>query len=369
MPLALASAHRTLTPQIPTPKIGLVAGRRSKGTQRCRGWRVIAVVHLVWGPLGPAPLREFLRSYNACEAGTPHELVVVFNGVASRGEGIATRDQGEGTGTGDRSEGAGTRNALMAELQGTPHRLIAMEHPVLDLVAYERAARTLDHEYICMLNSHSRLRAVGWLALLEEALHRPNVGLVGATGSWASMRSYALRQLGLPSAYRRVWAARSRTFEEFQELHGERTGEPSPRSPLALLHTARALADMTIGFSQFPAPHIRTNAFMAERERLRQALSRRLRRKVDAHRLESGRRSITSQIERAGLRALVVDSSGRSYETPEWPDSKTFWQADQEGLLVADNQTDTYRHADGARRRLLAQYAWGERAAPSEPGL
>ncbi len=125
---------------------------------------------------------------------------------------------------------------------------------------------------------------------------------------------------------------------------------------------------MVIGFSQFPAPHIRTNAFMAERQLLRQALSRRLRRKVDAHRLESGRRSITAQIERAGLRALVVDSAGRAFESPEWPDSKTFWQANQDGLLVDDNQTDTYRRAGGARRRLLAQYAWGERAAPLEPG-
>ncbi len=172
---------------------------------------MIAVVHLVWGPLGPAPLREFLRSYNACEAGTPHELVIVLNGVTPQGEGVGTRD------------------ALMAELQGTPHRLIAVERPVLDLVAYERAARTLDHEYICMLNSHSRLRSAGWLALLERTLRRPHVGLVGATGSWASLRSYALRQLGLPSAYRRVWPDRGRTFREFQELHTERTGKPSPR--------------------------------------------------------------------------------------------------------------------------------------------
>jgi hypothetical protein len=310
---------------------------------------VIAVVHLVWGPLGPAPLREFLRSYNACEAGASHELVIVFNGVAPP------------------EEDPGTLGALMAELQGTAHRQIVLERPTLDLVAYEHAARTLDHEYICVLNSHSRLRSAGWLGLLERALRKPNVGLVGATGSWASLRSYALRQLGLPSPYRRVWPDRSRTFSQFQALHAERTGASATRGPIAFLHTTRALANMTIGFSQFPAPHLRTNAFMAERHLLCRALSQNLRRKVDAHRVESGHRSITAQIERSGLQALVVDRAGQTFESPEWPESKTFWQADQEGLLVADNQTDVYQCADGARRRLLAQYAWGERAAPSAP--
>ncbi len=311
---------------------------------------MIAVVHLVWGPLGPAPLREFLRTYNTYEAGAAHELVIVFNGVASS------------------SEDPGAHDALMAELQGTPHRLITLDHPVLDLVAYRHVAQALDHEYICVLNSHSQLRSAGWLELIEGAVRKPNVGLAGATGSWASLRSYALRQLGLPSPYRRVWPDRRRTFGEFQTLHVQRTDDSSARSPLAFLHTARALTDMTIGFSQFPAPHLRTNAFMAKRQLLSQALSQDLGRKVDAHRLESGRHSITAQIERAGLRVLVVDSTGQAFESPEWPDSKTFWQAGQEGLLVADNQTETYQSADAARRLLLAQYAWGERAAPSESG-
>jgi hypothetical protein len=309
---------------------------------------VISVVHLVWAPLGPEPLREFLRSYHAHEAGAPHQLVIVLNGVPS-------------------SEASSTREALIAELRQTPHRLIDLKRSVLDLVAYGQAAAALDDEHLCILNSHSRLRSAGWLATLEEALHRPKVGLVGATGSWASMRSYALRALGLPSAYRRVWPDRRRTFREFRELELERTGARPPRGALTRLHTTRALSDMAIGFSRFPAPHIRTNAFMAERTLLRGALRTSLRRKVDAHRLESGRRSITVQIERAGLRTLVVDRRGRTYEPSEWPDSETFWQGDQGGLLVADNQTATYQSADGARRRLLAEYAWGERAAPSEP--
>jgi hypothetical protein len=310
---------------------------------------MIAVIHLVWGPLGPAPLREFLRTYHAHEAGAPHELVILLNGVPADGEDAVARE------------------ALMVELRQTPHRLIELERPVLDLVAYEQAAAMVEHEYMCMLNSHSRLLCAGWLAAFEQALRRPKIGLVGATGSWASMRSYALRTLGLPSAYREVWPDRRRTFAEFQRLELERTGAPPPRGALARLHTARALSDMAIGFPRFPAPHIRTNAFMAQRTLLRAALSESLRRKVNAHRLESGHRSITVQIEQTGLRALVVDREGRAFESLEWPESETFWQGDQRGLLVADNQTETYQSADATRRRLLAQYAWGQRAAPTEP--
>ena len=44
--------------------------------------------------------------------------------------------------------------------------------------------------------------------------------------------------------------------------------------------------------------------------------------------------------------------------------SNTFWQSNQENLLVADNQTETYRAADPAGRAELSHYAWGELARP-----
>jgi hypothetical protein len=122
---------------------------------------------------------------------------------------------------------------------------------------------------------------------------------------------------------------------------------------------------MAIGFSSFPARHIRTNAFMAERKLLSETLGAGLRRKVDAHRLESGTHGLTRAVERAGLRAVVVDRSGRQFEVEDWPESDTFWQGEQHGLLVSDNQTETYRRASTRRRHLLSTYAWGERAAPS----
>lgn len=307
------------------------------------------VLHLVWAPLGPAPLRAFADSYRDHDAGSEHELVIILNGLAADGS------------------GSGSRAELLRELVGIPHRLIELSQSVLDLVAYRQAIAQLGARRVCVLNSHSRLRVDGWLSVLEQALARPGIGLVGASGSWASMRSRALFQLGLPSAYRRVWPDRAGTIAAFRALEEDRGGAPDGGGRMRGLYSAKALLDMTIGFSAFPAPHVRTNAFMAERELLQGAFVSQLRRKVDTHRLESGRDGLTRAVERAGLRVAVVDRAARSFEVEEWPQSNTFWQGDQEGLLVADNQTDSYEQGDFARRRLLSAYAWGERAAPSAP--
>lgn len=305
------------------------------------------VLHLVWGPLGPRTLRDFLTSYQAHDPGEEHDLAIVLNGVDVGQTGISA-----------------SREELLAELEGTEHRLIELERPVLDLVAYGQAVRAVDHERVCILNSHSRIRGDGWLAALDETLSRSGVGMVGATGSWAGMRSYAQYHLRLPSAYRRVWPDRSATLREFRELAGERDSVPAPRGLRGRVNTARALLEMAVYCPSFPSPHLRTNAIMADRELLMQLLPDHLGRKVHAYRLESGARGITRQVQRRGLRALVVDRSGRAYEQEDWPDSETFWQGAQGGLLVADNQTDAYQRGDLARRSVLSHFAWGERAVP-----
>jgi hypothetical protein len=303
---------------------------------------LIAVVHLVWGPLGPRRLREFVMSYRAHPPGVEHDLVVLFNGVDAE-----------------------CADELSAELQGVDHRKLVLDQPRQDLAAYAAAAATLSHESLCFLNSYSAVLSDDWLAKFSSALEEPGVGLVGATGSWASMRSYAFYYLGLPSPYRSVWHDRRSMIREFRELDGERTGNAPPPGITAHLHTARALMSMVVGFASFPSPHIRTNAFMASRSLCRRLLAGSLAQKVQAHRQESGSNGITRCVERAGYRVLVVDREGQTFEARNWPESNTFWQGQQDRLLVSDNQTATYRDGTTARRTLLSTYAWGDRAAPA----
>jgi hypothetical protein len=315
---------------------------------------VIAVVHLVWGPLGPSSLRDFLASYRRWEAGVEHELVVLFNGVQ-----------------------ADRRGDFEAELEGVAHCPLTLAEPVQDLAAYAQAASRLEHERLCFLNSHSEILLDGWLARLTDALEQPGVGMVGATGSWASVRSGTLNGLFLPNAYRGVVPGRRIAREQLLAIELERVGEQvesgaQPRRSLlgsvgATLRTLPPMPEQVLRFESFPAHHLRTNSFMIERELLASLRIGRVKRKMDAYLLESGRHSLTRQIQGRGLRALVVARDGASYEQEQWPVSHTLWQGDQEGLMIADNQTRMYANGGIERRRLLSAFAWGREADPCAP--
>jgi hypothetical protein len=301
------------------------------------------LVHLVREANGIEPLRRFLDSYREQPAGVEHRLVLLFKGF---------------------QDPAAVR----------PHRRLADELAFeeihvsdegFDLTAYLQAAETLSDGRYCFVNSHSRILCPGWLDYLDRALSMPGTGLAGASGSWASLLSYALFHVGLPSVYGRVYPDRAATMEGFQQLDRQRMGSPAPLTPpRRWLHTAFALAATSRGFERFPAHHVRTNAFVIDHDTLMSTVHPAVRRKVHGHRLESGRHSLTRQVQRLGLGAVVVDRLGRAYTPEDWPASETFWQGNQRGLLVADNQTADYDSADAARRLLLARYAWGDRAAP-----
>jgi hypothetical protein len=328
----------------------------------------LGLVYLVWGPLGVQPLRDFLAAYLRCAAGTEHELIVAFNGVA--------REHGPEHGPEHEHEPAGaTRAAFLRELDSVPHRLLELQHPVLDLPAYFQLASQLEHQQLCFLNSYSEPLVDGWLALLEQAADAPDVGMVGATASWASQASHVRFLVGLGGPYARVYGDRERTKQLFAPpstpaAESPAVAEPSPgalqrgREKLA---AARLLARQLSGFPAFPAPHLRSNAFLLGRELMRSIRTGPLPEKTDTYLLESGRHSLTRQIERMGQSVLVAGRDGATYAPREWAHSRTFWQGAQENLIVADNQTRSYEHANSEVRRMLSVHAWGELAAPAEP--
>jgi hypothetical protein len=321
---------------------------------------VIAVVHLVWGPLGTGPLLEFLASYRRYPAGAEHELVVLLNNVP---EPLPAE--------------------FDAALEGIEHRLLRTPEPVQDLAAYAHAADRLEHRRLCFLNSYSAILAPGWLAKLDHALDQPRTGLVGATGSWASLHSAVLNAFLLPNPYRRVVPSRPIAREQMREIELELDAARAPAgaappagelprrtlsgSVLSTLRSFRPMPEQLLRFAPFPAYHVRTNAFMLDRSTFATLRMRPLARKMDAYLLESGRASFTSQVQNMGLRTLVVARDGAFYDHPEWYAGETFWQGDQQGLLVADNQTRSYANGSYDRRRLLSAFAWGPESAPGPP--
>ena len=138
----------------------------------------VAVVHLVWAPLGPAALRRFAASYRAHAAGADHRLVVVYKGF------------------GDARPSADHLEAL----DGLEHETLRYDEPTLDLPTYAFCAEALDASHLCFLNSESVLLADDWLAALLEPLHGPGVGATGATGSYERPHSVnPLRRRRWPS--------------------------------------------------------------------------------------------------------------------------------------------------------------------------
>ncbi|MGB2953028.1 MAG: hypothetical protein WBB74_06520 [Gaiellaceae bacterium] len=197
-------------------------------------------------------------------------------------------------------------------LEGLVFEPLHLTEPMIDLAAYGTAAESVQATHLCFLNSYSELLADGWLEKLCRHLSTPGVGLVGATGSY----------------------------------------ERSAARPLGRIVGRSRLVP-------FPNPHIRTNAFMIPRELLLGLEWGEIREKAAAWQFETGRQSMTRQVWRRGLEALVVARDGEAYPEERWYESRTFRSGDQENVLVADNRTREYAEADEATRRWLAELAWG----------
>ncbi|MBB4661507.1 hypothetical protein [Conexibacter arvalis] len=252
----------------------------------------ICLVHLVWAPLGTEPIRRFLDAYRQRPAGRDHRLLVVLNGFDGTPPPAVTN--------------------VLAEVE---HEPLLLPERVQDLTAYRLAAEhAADADRLCFLNSHAEPLADGWLAMLDDQLRAPRVGIVGATGSNESHFSAAARPL--------------KPLRRFQ-------------------------------FPPFPNTHLRTNGFMLRRDDMLALDWSVGRTKGSAYRLESGNRGIVRQLLARGLEPRVVDRDGRGLEPHQWPESRTYRSGAQEQLLIADNRTRQYATASQERREWYASISWG----------
>jgi hypothetical protein len=259
-----------------------------------------------------ATFESFLRSYERNRSGCEHRLVFLFKGFATPAE-------------------AGEYTTRLSRLE---HEALFIEDYGYDIGAYLKAARILQSDYYFFLNSGSVLLESDWLAKMYWHAKRRNVGVVGATASCESLYTDYLR-------------ARTRKYPNTSWFRS--------RIRASVINRLRHL----YYYPPFPNHHIRTNAFMISREVLQRIKLRRIKTRVDTSRFENGRGGLTKQILEMNLDALVVGRNGDAYSHNEWSKSLTFWQGEQENLLVADNQTDKYARADQAQRHALTMTAWG----------
>jgi len=246
----------------------------------------LCLVYLSWTPYGLEPARRFLASYRDHPAGAPHRLLLVLAGPDE-----------------DRSPW----RRLFDEV---PHETVEVGLGA-DLGHYRAAVDMVPAERYCFVNTVTEALVDHWLAKLDQALAAPEVGMVGATGSYES-----------PNAVR-----------------------PGP------------LRRLRPGFAPFPNPHLRTNGFALGRDLLLELDWQSDLTREQAVLLEGSERSLTRQVRERGLQTLVVGRNG-AYAPERWRESATFRSGGQANLLLADNRTRHYQEGGTLTRRGLAWLAW-----------
>lgn len=264
----------------------------------------ICVVHLVRKKNGLEPFQLFIDSYVKNPAGIDHELLMIYKGFYRKTD-IAPYEE---------------------LLKDIPHSFLTVADIGFDIRPYFIAAEKHHSKYFCFLNSFSVILDKDWLLKLYRHFSQPGVGLVGATGSWQGLQSPARKK-------RALWKKILR--------------------PLVLWY-------LKMNFPLFPNYHVRTNAFMIARNNMLKIQCGLLLTKFQAYCFESGKNSLTRQVDQMGLRPVIVGKDGKGYDKSEWSMSNTFWRGTQHNLLISDNQTRKYDTASPVWRQKFELYAWSK---------
>ena len=89
--------------------------------------------------------------------------------------------------------------------------------------------------------------------------------------------------------------------------------------------------------------------------------------KYDACAFESGLDSLTAQVRREGLSALVVTNDGQGYDVADWWRSGTFRLDREERLILTDNRSGEFLHMSPGERITHIRITWGDYLQPASP--
>jgi hypothetical protein len=319
----------------------------------------IGVIYLCRFAEGERPVRRFVDSYRAHPAGLEHDLHVIFKGFRSP-DALA---------------------AAQALFGGLPIRPIELEDTGFDIGSYFAAARLVTNRRLIFFNTFAELLADGWLKKFDDALSAPGVGLVGATGSWQSPRSLyvarlkrALHWVAHPIDYLNYLSRLQGSPPATKDGHASpRTGTDGEAMPVgrnrmfhrfsSSLHDLLRFDHFLVHYPPYPNPHIRTNAFMIERDRFLSLKVPSFTSKSDVYKFESGRQSLTQQVIEQGFRPVVLGRNGHIYDPIDWKSSSTYWTDQQANLIAADNRTNDYFEGSQKIRAHLQASAWEDPAS------
>ncbi len=276
----------------------------------------IAVIYLAWLPYGVSYLKDFLKSYSNNSSGHKHKLVFILNGIEF------------------------SEKKMIDEFKELIHAADIPDFEILgfekgqDIEIYQKVSEIINADYFLFLNTYSQFKKENWLKYYVQNWNE-KVGLIGATGSYASYYSsiIELTKFGLK------YAPVAQKFRNIKYL-------------------LKMFLFQRNKFNRFPAPHVRTNAFFTSKKVFCTLQKGLVENKMQAYYFENGKRSMTMQILALGYKCLIIDKFGKAYDIPDWPKSNIFWMGNQEKLLVSDNQTKKYDDSADSEKKLLKKIAW-----------
>jgi hypothetical protein len=325
----------------------------------------LAIVYLARFTEGPKPMAAFVESCRRHDAGIAHDRVVVRKGFS----------------------GANTaQDKIVGPFFATA---ISVSDDGFDITAYAEAAAQLPHKYLVFLNTFSEIRSDDWLLKLRSAFDDPIVGIAGATGSYESLyssmkrfrrgmfltqkqllgsqqaglrRAFQIFRRALPKQISKRLVAKIISHFAVRATRAERgPGTDHAFESVWVQETQPGgIYDYLNGIPEYPNPHIRTNAFMMERQVFLEALPQSITTKKESYLFESGPAGLTQQVLRRGKTVMVVGCDGQAYGVDEWANSGTFRQGDQGNLLVHDNQTRAFEDLNSEEKRAFAEMTWGK---------
>lgn len=284
----------------------------------------ICLVYLLRKGNPPCQFRRFIDSYRKHPVGCDHHLLILYKGFENNEQLEEYRDQ----------------------LDNTPHYEFSVSDEGFDISAYLAVARGLGdkYRYFCFTNSHSTIQCDNWLAKLHHHIQRENVGLVGTSGSWISHRGCISTLHLYLSAQLFILRLRLASY--------------STETKRKYIDRIKRHLKWLLSFDRFPNPHLRTNGFMIASATLNEIEWPTIRSKEDAYLFESGQNGLSAKINIQGKRILVVGCNGRALPPALWSFGELFFQARQENLMLADNQTRQYEFSNKKIRHKLHMLAW-----------
>lgn len=184
---------------------------------------------------------------------------------------------------------------------GIEHDLIVHESSEgQDIAAYFDIAQSIHHTWVLFLNTYTQILCDDWLGKMAKKA-TGNIPLLGAFASW----------------------------------------EKCPN-----------------GTTEFPNPHIRSNAFMIKKEWLFR-YPWRPETKQGCYEFECGKESLTNWIQGFGFRPLLIVQT-ESLHIRDWNYANGFRLGNQEALIFSDRQSRYYDNASPEERARLTELAWGK---------